>query len=80
MTTGTKQIAIGDFMTGAMLKSASRIVLASKDPGEAVARIALEVIAPNLEWINTSLGQENDARYLAYAVVWAMGEAARASS
>ena len=42
MTTGTKQIAIGDFMTGAMLKSASRIVLASKDPGEAVARIALE--------------------------------------
>jgi hypothetical protein len=32
-----------------------------------------EIINPNMERINTKLGQENDADYLAYAVEFAVG-------
>lgn len=40
--------------------------------GRAVERVDAEVIAPALSAINARLGQENDARYLAYAVVYAI--------
>jgi hypothetical protein len=33
-----------------------------------------EIIKPNMERINTSLGQENDADYLAYAVEYVMNQ------
>lgn len=35
--------------------------------------IQREIIEPNLARINRALGQENDARYLAYAVEYAVG-------
>lgn len=33
------------------------------------------IIIPNLETINRKLGQENDADYLAYAIVYVLGSA-----
>ena len=42
---------------------------------DAVAKIQAHVIEPNMPAINAKLGQENDARYLAYAVVHACSQA-----
>ena len=42
---------------------------------DATAKIRQQVIEPNMAAINTKLGQENDARYLAYAVVHACSQA-----
>ena len=42
---------------------------------DAVAKIQAQVIEPNMAAINAKLGQENDARYLAYAVVYALSQA-----
>lgn len=41
---------------------------------DAVAPIQAQVIEPNMAAINAKLGQENDARYLAYAVVYALSQ------
>ncbi len=42
---------------------------------QVVNRYVSELIEPNLAEINKRLGQENDARYLAYAVYWAVSQA-----
>ena len=41
---------------------------------DAVGKIRTEVIEPNMAAINARIGQENDARYLAYAVVYACSQ------
>jgi phosphatidylserine/phosphatidylglycerophosphate/cardiolipin synthase-like enzyme len=41
---------------------------------DAAAMIEVQVIAPNMAAINEKLGQENDARYLAYAVVYVFSQ------
>jgi hypothetical protein len=40
----------------------------------AVEKIRSRVIEPNMETINAKLGQENDSRYLAYAVVYVLDQ------
>jgi hypothetical protein len=60
-----RTIEIGEFVTEAMFDQIRRI-------GPDVTRIAKEVIEPNMDEINRKLGQENDAHYLAYAVVHAV--------
>lgn len=42
---------------------------------DAVAEIQAKVIEPNMKAINAKLGQENDPRYLAYAVVHVLSQA-----
>ena len=42
---------------------------------DAVGKIRSEVIKPNMVAINEKLGQENNATYLAYAVVYACSQA-----
>jgi hypothetical protein len=69
-----KTVAIGDFMTDDMIAQCKRIVVQNWESGEAkwAELIAKEVIEPNITEINRKLGQENDAKYLAYVIVYAM--------
>lgn len=64
-----KTVTITQFLTEAQILLARRLYVTSKDQSDAVAQIHAQVIEPNLGAINEKIGQENDARYLAYAVV-----------
>lgn len=66
----TKMVKIGDFVTDAMMEQI-RVI------GADVQRLEREVIRPNMAEINRKLGQENDPTFLAYAIVWAIGEASK---
>jgi hypothetical protein len=51
------------------LQQAQRFVLEASSEGESAHdRITAEIIEPNLARINEATGQENDARYLGYAI------------
>lgn len=65
----TKTVTITQFLTEEQILLARRLYVASKDQSDAVAQIHAQVIEPNLGAINEKIGQANDARYLAYAVV-----------
>jgi hypothetical protein len=58
-----KTVKLGDFLTDAQIEQCRALY-----PDR--ARIRDEVIQPNMEAINLKLGQENDADYLAYAIVY----------
>lgn len=62
-----KTIQLKDFLTDKEILLAIRLRTA-KD-------IESRIIQPNLSRINVALGQENDARYLAYAVAFAVSQA-----
>jgi hypothetical protein len=66
----SKTVSITQFLTEPQILLARRLYAASRDQGDAVAQIHAQVIEPNLAAINEKLGQENDAHYLAYAVVY----------
>jgi hypothetical protein len=59
-----RTVTLGDFLTDDEIAEAARL----RDH----AKILEQIIAPNLERINAALGQENDARYLAYAIEYAV--------
>lgn len=66
-----RMISVGDFLTQEQAKAA--IVLWAKHGGRKgngtfVNALVSEIIEPNLAEINRKLGQENNARFLAYAV------------
>lgn len=65
-----KMVKIGDFVTDAMMAQI-RVI------GADVRRLEAEVIRPNMAEINRKLGQENDPTFLAYAIVWAIGETSK---
>jgi len=77
----TKSIALPKFLTEAQIARASKLY-ETHGMWDSVAKIETEVIAPNLAAINRKLGQENDPRYLAYAVVYVLSQlgGARAKS
>lgn len=56
-------VTLDDILTPAQVRQAQKL---SPD----VKAIQEEVIAPNLENIDRKLGQKNDARYLAYLVLY----------
>lgn len=66
--------AIGDIFTPAEIDLA-RDLYAKAPAGTFAARCAAEIVAPALPRINARLGQENDARYLAYALELALSQA-----
>lgn len=70
-----KAVTIPQFLTEAQIAEAVRL-FEFHGMWDAVEPIRLHVIEPNLAAINEKLGQENDARYLAYAVVHVLSQAA----
>jgi hypothetical protein len=66
-------MTLPQFLTDAQIAQAVKLYEAHGM--DAVAKIQTQVIEPNMAAINTKLGQENDARYLAYAVVHVCSQA-----
>lgn len=62
-----KFVKLTDFLTKAQIKKATKLY-----PDRLLIRN--EIIIPDLNSINRKLGQENDADYLSYAVVFAIEE------
>ena len=67
-----KTMTLPQFLTDAQIAEAAKLYQAHGM--EATAKILAQVIAPNMAAINGKLGQENDARYLAYAVVYVFSQ------
>ena len=61
-------IAVGDFLTQDQAKEACRLWALHGSGKAFVDAVTDTIIAPNLDEINRKLGQENNARFLAYAV------------
>ncbi len=68
------RVTLADFLTPSEIGRAAEMWNESRD--NYAARVDAELITPNMARINASLGQENDARFLAYAVEYVMGAAA----
>lgn len=66
-----KQVALTDFLTRKELCQITELSV-SIDPmsAEFIDLVEKKFIQPNMERINRSLGQENDSRYLSYAVAF----------
>lgn len=71
-----KSVTLLDILTKAQIAHAMRLYKAQGVA--AVEKIQIEVIEPNMAAINEKLGQENDARYLAYVVVYVLSEVEKA--
>lgn len=68
-----KTVSLPDFLTPAEIeKAASMYNQKSYLEGTYARKVRDEIILPNLQRINKSLGQENDALYLAYVVEYVM--------
>ena len=68
-----KTMTLPQFLTEAQIAEAVRLY--EEHGSLAVDQICKRVIEPNMEAINAKLGQENDARYLAYAVFYVLTQA-----
>lgn len=66
-----RQVSLSDFLTEKQIDHCIRLYNA--DTQGCVYAIEDKVIKPNIETINRKLGQENDSRYLAYAVQYVLG-------
>lgn len=70
-----KQIAITDFLTAAEIARAQALWRQLRGTGQFVAAVDAQIITPQMARINAALGQENNSRFLAYAVEYVFGEA-----
>ena len=68
-----KTMTLPQFLTEAQIAHAVKLYEAHGM--DAVGKIRSEVIEPNIAAINEKLGQENDATYLAYAIVHVCSQA-----
>jgi hypothetical protein len=68
-----KTITLPQFLTKAQITKAAALY-AAHGMWDSVAQIQAQVIEPNLSEIDAKLGQANDARYLAYTVVYALSQ------
>lgn len=71
-----KQITITQFLTDAEIEQAIALYNKLAGTGTFAAAVDAEIIAPNMARINQALGQENDSRYLAYAVEYVFMQSA----
>jgi hypothetical protein len=69
-----KTITLPQFLTESQIAEAVALYEAHGH-WDSVAQIQAQVIEPNMVAINEKLGQENDARYLAYAIVHVLTQA-----
>jgi hypothetical protein len=67
-----KYFTLPDILTDVQIAHALRLYKAHGM--DAVTKIQVEVIEPNIAAINAKLGQENSSRYLAYAVMHVFSE------
>lgn len=63
-----RQITIADILTDAEIAQARSLFRELGHTGRFAKTLRKELIESNMARINTNLGQENDAAYLAYAV------------
>ena len=63
------QFTLPDFLTEEQIAQCAKLYPDQK-------AIVKEVIEPNMVEINRKLGQENDARYLGYVVIYVLGNLA----
>jgi len=68
-----KTMTLPQFLTDGQIAKAAQ--LWQVNGMDAVGKIQAQVIEPNMAAINAKLGQDNDARFLAYAVVYAFSQA-----
>jgi hypothetical protein len=71
-----KTVTLADFLTDAEIEHAVRLYN-SPMVGVSTHLIDEQIITPNIERINKALGQENDPRYLAYMVEYAITKAGK---
>jgi hypothetical protein len=71
----TKTIKLTDFLTDQQIGQAAAIYEHAPDQAAAKREIQEKIIDPNMGTINERLGQENDAGYLAYVVIYVCQEA-----
>jgi hypothetical protein len=72
----TRMITVADFLTQDEQERAIKLHNEAS-PGSFARRCADEIITPVLPRINKKLGQENDAKYLAYVVEYAIVQSSR---
>lgn len=68
----SRAVSIDRFLTDAEIRKAMAIYTKHKGSGKVAVTIDEEIITPNIERINKALGQENDTRFLAYAVEYVL--------
>ena len=74
-----KSVTLPQFLTEAQIAEAVRLYeIHGPASSVTVTKILERVIEPNMAMINAKLGQENNARYLAYAVLHALTQAEEA--
>lgn len=64
-----KTIALDDILTPSEIERARDIY---RERERVNARLVAELVAPNMARINAALGQENDARFIAYAIEYCL--------
>lgn len=73
-----KMVRVGDFLTKEEILAAIDLYKKA-EPGTFAKSCEERIIKPNLTRINSSLGQENDPRYLAYTVEAAIMQGAKSA-
>ena len=68
-----KKIVLQDFLTEEQIEACIQIY--KQETSTFVSDICAATIEPNMAEINRKLGQENDARYLGYAVLFVLDTA-----
>lgn len=68
-----KHMNLTDFLTEAQIQEAWELYRKA-EPGTFATKCAEKIIQPNMAEINKKLGQDNDARYLAYACEYVFGQ------
>jgi hypothetical protein len=75
-----KHVTLGDFLTEEQIAECVALFEAHDNSKGSFASVVCErVIAPNMAAINAKLGQENNAKYLAYAVEYVLTSARMSS-
>ena len=77
--THAKGVTLTDFLTNAQIEECIALFEAHDHSKGGFATLVCErVIEPNIKTINEKLGQENDPKYLAYAVEYVLTAASNA--
>lgn len=74
----TNTITIDQFLTDAEIMRAIVLYKSLAGTGKFADAVDAEIITPNMARINAALGQENNSRYLAYAVEFVLMSARQA--
>lgn len=74
-----KQITIDQFLSDEEIDRAAQLFVQLEGTGKFASTLDAEIITPNIERINQALGQENNPRYLAYAVEYVLMESNKRS-